>query len=257
MLWRYLLALIVLFVIAGRRARSIPPRRAAQLMVVGGCGQALITYLSLKALDYIPVGPLAFLFYTYPAWVSIIASLTGREHLTPKRIAALVIAMIGIAVMVGTPKESLDTFGVALALGVAFVYALYLPALHRVQAGIRPDVATLYLLAGVLATFLIASIVTGSIAAPTSFDQWKYALLLSLVCTVMAFSMLIAGLRVLGPVRTSIISTIEPFFTSMLGVLVLGQKFSNATIAGGALVAIAVVLLQLSGGAKDTDAARI
>jgi drug/metabolite transporter (DMT)-like permease len=257
MLWRYLLAVIVLFAITRRKTRSIPTRRAAQLVIIGGCGQALITYLSLKALDYIPVGPLAFLFYTYPAWVAIIGSLTGREHLTPKRVIALAIAMIGIAVMVETPKESLNTFGVVLALGVAFVYALYLPALHRVQAGIRPDVATLYLLVGVLASFLAASIVSGSITAPTTFDQWKYVLLLSLVSTVMAFSMLIAGLRVMGPVRTSIISTIEPFFTSTLGVLVLGQRFSNATLAGGALVAVAVVLLQLSGGAKESDAARI
>lgn len=227
-------------------------------MLVGAIGQALITYLSLKALDYLPVGPLAFLFYTYPAWVAITSAITGRESLTLSRLSALLIAMIGIAVMVGTPAaESLNPVGVALALGTAFLYALYLPSLHKAQAGIRPDVATFYLLIGVLASFAASIILTGEGKFPVSIDQWKYVLLLSLVCTVAAFSTLIAGLRTLGPVRTSIISTIEPFFTAVLGVVFLGQSLSRSTFAGGAIVALAVVILQLTGGAKESDAAMI
>ena len=47
-----------------RQAARISPQAAVsvQLLLIGGFGQALITYLSLRALEYIPVGPLAFLF---------------------------------------------------------------------------------------------------------------------------------------------------------------------------------------------------
>ena len=55
-----------------RQLRAIPRQRVILLLVIGGCGQALITYLSLHALEYISVGPLAFLFYTYPAWVALL-----------------------------------------------------------------------------------------------------------------------------------------------------------------------------------------
>ena len=258
MLWRYLLAVIVLIAFVRNAMRSVQPKRAVQLMIIGGFGQALITYLSLKALDYLPVGPLAFLFYTYPAWVAVISAISGKEKFTLRRFLALSIAMIGITVMVGAPgKEHLNKAGVFLALGIAFIYALYLPALHKVQEGIRAEVATLYLLAGVLISFIIASLFTGSAVFPQSFDQWKYVLVLSIVCTVMAFSTLIAGLRVLGPVRTSIISTIEPFFTAILGVLLLDQPLSKGTLLGGALVATAVVILQLAGAAPESDAARL
>lgn len=258
MFWRYLLAVSVLIVFLRKETLTVTRNRAFRLMLVGAIGQALITYLSLKALDYLPVGPLAFLFYTYPAWVAITSAITGRESLTLSRLSALLIAMIGIAVMVGTPAaESLNPVGVALALGTAFLYALYLPSLHKAQAGIRPDVATFYLLIGVLASFAASIILTGEGKFPVSIDQWKYVLLLSLVCTVAAFSTLIAGLRTLGPVRTSIISTIEPFFTAVLGVVFLGQSLSRSTFAGGAIVALAVVILQLTGGAKESDAAMI
>ena len=258
MLWRYLLAVLVLIAFIRKAATAIEPKRAVQLMIVGGFGQAVITFLSLKALDYLPVGPLAFLFYTYPAWVAIISAVTGKEKFTVRRFIALAIAMIGITVMVGTPgKNSLNQTGVMLALAIAFIYALYLPALHKVQSGIKPEIATLYLLAGVLLSFIIAAIVTGAAALPVSSNQWILVVMLALICTVMAFSTLIAGLRVLGPVRTSIISTIEPFFTALLGVVLLSQPFTEAMLAGGALVALAVVILQVAGAAPDSDAARI
>jgi len=258
MTWRYMIAVIVLAIIGAKSIRSIRASQAARLILIGGVGQAFITYLSLKALDYLPVGPLAFLFYTYPAWVAVSAAVTGRERLTARHVSALAIAMIGIVVMVGTPAtESLNPVGVAIALGVAFLYAIYLPVLHAVQTGLRADIATLYLLLGVFLSFLLADAITGGARIPSSTDQWVYVLILALVCTVAAFSTLIAGLRTLGPVRTSIISTVEPFFTALLGVLLLGEKLSKTTIIGGALVAVAVVTLQLAGGARDSDAARI
>src|SRR5690242_12282272 len=66
MTWRYMIAVIVLAIIGAKSIRSIRASQAARLILIGGVGQAFITYLSLKALDYLPVGPLAFLFYTYP-----------------------------------------------------------------------------------------------------------------------------------------------------------------------------------------------
>jgi drug/metabolite transporter (DMT)-like permease len=52
------------------------------------------------------------------------------------------------------------------------------------------------------------------------------------------------GLSVLGPVRTSIISTVEPFWTAVLGALVLNQPITKGVVAGGACIALAVALLQ-------------
>jgi drug/metabolite transporter (DMT)-like permease len=60
---------------------------------------------------------------------------------------------------------------------------------------------------------------------------------------------------VLGPVRTSIIATIEPFFTAVLGAILLDQALTRSIFAGGALIAGAVLLLQLT--AKDRAAKAI
>ncbi len=254
MVWRYSLAAIALVLIARRpilRSR-ITKGQAARLMLIGGCGQAVITYLSLLALDYLPVGPLGFLFYTYPAWVVVIAAMTGKEELTFVRLAALAIAMAGITVMVGTPfSEPLNATGVMLALGTAVLYALYLPALHSVQQGVTSVAATFYLVSGVCISFVIAGAVTGSLQMPDTPRIWALLIALSLIGTVLAFISLLAGLRVLGPVRTSIIATVEPFFTAMLGVVLLGERFSMTMLSGGALIAAAVLLIQWAGRTRS------
>ncbi|HJQ19932.1 MAG TPA: EamA family transporter, partial [Gemmatimonadaceae bacterium] len=65
------------------------------------------------------------------------------------------------------------------------------------------------------------------------------------VSTTIAFLLFLRGLQVLGPVRTGIVSTVEPFATALLGALVLAQPLSASTGLGGALIAAAVIILQL------------
>src|SRR3982750_2029991 len=56
MAWRYVLAAgLPTGMIDRAKIRSIPTHRKIQLLLIGGFGQAMITYLSLHALEYIPV----------------------------------------------------------------------------------------------------------------------------------------------------------------------------------------------------------
>ena len=68
---------------------------------------------------------------------------------------------------------------------------------------------------------------------------------MALVCTVIAFMCFLRGLETLGAVRTAIVSTVEPFWGALLASLVLAQPLTVRTLAGGALVAAAVIILNL------------
>lgn len=247
MAWRYVLGALLLGATAVSATRiSIPRNRIVELVLIGGFGQALITYLSLYSLRYIPVGPLAFLFYTYPAWVAIIAAMRGTEKLTVVRVTALMLALIGVTVMVGAPVEKLNPIGVGLALGSALLYSIYLPTLEHAQAGVPPMFATFLLILGAAVSFVIAALFARELFLPRGAPVWTNIVLLAVVSTVIAFSSLIKGLSVLGPVRTAIIATVEPFFTAVLGVIVLRNQLSAATIVGGVLIAAAILLIEWS-----------
>jgi drug/metabolite transporter (DMT)-like permease len=247
MAWRYVVGAVLLGAAAPiKQIRSLPRQRIIQLMLIGGVGQALITYLSLHALEYIPVGPLAFLFYTYPAWVALLAAVRRTERLTLIRVFALVLALVGVTIMVGTPTEKLNPVGVMLALGSALLYSVYLPALERVQDGIPALLSTFLLIVGAAISFVAAALLAGELFVPRGTAIWSNIFLLALVSTMIAFSTLIKGLSVLGPVRTAIIATVEPFFTAILGALVLGNQFGAATLIGGVFIATAVLVIEWS-----------
>ena len=54
----------------------------------------------------------------------------------------------------------------------------------------------------------------------------------------------ILGLRMVGPSRAAIISTLEPAVTVMTAALVLGEHISLEQLLGGALILVSVLVLQ-------------
>ena len=254
--WRYALAAAALALVSGGLAGlRLPRRRALALLAVGGSGQALVTYLGLSALSYLPAATVAFLFYTYPAWVTLLAAARRTERLDARRLLALALALGGIATLVGSPLAAGGrTAGVLLALGAAVAYALYIPLIGRLQRDVSAAAASAYVSAGACAIYVAGGLAAGAIVASLSPLAWASVVGLALVSTTLGFILFLDGLAVLGPVRTAIVSTIEPFFTALLGALLLAQPLTGRTALGGALVAGAVIVLQRAGGRRDPAA---
>jgi drug/metabolite transporter (DMT)-like permease len=246
MAWRYTLAAPVLAAIAGPRAlMAVPWKRALALVVLGGGGQAMVTFLSLSALQWLPAASLGFLFYTYPAWVAIFAAVSGLERLTPVRIGALALALIGFTFMVGAPWNlALPWPGVWRALLSAVVYALYIPLLHRLRGPLNPATASAYLISGASLIFVIAAAREGALVHTMTMMGWGLAATLALYSTVVSFLTFLRGLEVLGPVRTAILSTTEPLFTAALALIILRQPLGMPTILGGACIVAAILILE-------------
>ena len=247
--WRFLLAAALLAVIAGGPAAiAREMRRGLPLVVLAGGGQAAIGGLSLSALRYIPAATMIFLFYTYPAWVTVISALRGREPLTGRRVLALGLSLSGIAVMVGLPGAggaSVALPGVLLALAGALLYALYIPMIDHLGRGLPPALTAAFATSGAAVILTLAAVVTGELAARQPATVWLMVVLLAVVCTVLAFIAFLRGLAAIGPVRTAIVSTVEPFWGALLASVVLAQPLSPRTLSGGVLVAAAVVILNL------------
>ena len=243
---RYGLAAVLLAGVAVATGTRRIERDGLRVLLIVGAMQAAVAYTSLLALDYIPAGTLSFLFYTYPAWIAIFARLRHSEPLTPVRLLALALSLGGVLTMVGAPTAArLHPAGVALALTSAVLYAVYVPLIARLQRGLAPAVTAGYMAGGAAVVFFLAKAMSGGPAMHfTPVGAWA-VFALAVVSTTIAFLLFLRGLQVLGPVRTGIVSTVEPFATALLGALVLAQPLSASTGLGGALIAAAVIILQL------------
>ena len=245
--WRYLVAAALLVVVSGGvNAVTAPGRRAWPVLVLAGGGQAAIAFVSLSALRYIPAATLTFLFYTYPAWVAVIGVVRGTERMSGRRALALSLSLAGIALMVGMPGAGgLHPLGALLALSSALLYAAYIPMIDALGRGMPAAVTSTYATAGAAVVLVVVAAAQGGLAVRFAPTGWMVVLVLAVLSTVLAFLAFLRGLSEIGPVRTAIVSTIEPFWTALLGGIVLGQQLGPRTLAGGLLIATAVILLQL------------
>ena len=245
MAWRYALATPFLVAIAGAGLRLISWRRGVTLLVAGGLGQVAISGISLYSLRWLDVATLGFLFYTFPAWVAVMSAVRGLERVDARKLIALTMALGGLTVILGAPRAAaLPAAGVACALGSAFIYAAYIPLLHWMRGPLTASTASALVIAGAGLTYAAAAAWRGELHVAMPGVAWMTIGALALGSTVMTFIAFLNGLAVLGPVRTAIISTIEPFYTAVLGALVLGQQVGPGTAVGGLLIAAAVLLLQ-------------
>jgi len=244
--WRYTLSAVVLVLWVGtHNYKRIRPNEMFRLITLGGFGQALLVGLALSSLRYIPAATLAFLFYTYPAWVALVQSVRGAEKLTARRAAALGLSFLGIGVMVGMPgAASIDWRGVALALSAALVYGAYIPMMRWLAKDHPVAPVSAYTKIGSALAFLVMAVSQQSFTYTMSASTWGVILALTIFSTVLPSVFFLMGLVRLGPVRTAIVSTVEPFLTALLGVLVLSQALTLPTLLGGLLIVAAVVLLQ-------------
>jgi DME family drug/metabolite transporter len=104
--------------------------------------------------------------------------------------------------------------------------------------------ATIGIAVGAALVLLAGGALAGRLTVELPAVSWFAVAGLGLVSTAAAFVLFLRGLAVIGPVRTAIASTAEPFFVAILAALVLDQPIRLTTMIGGSLIAVAVLLLQ-------------
>ena len=92
--------------------------------------------------------------------------------------------------------------------------------------------------------FLVLATTQRSFTGAMSGTAWAAIVALTLFSTVLPSVFFLMGLMRLGPVRTAIVSTVEPFLTAVRGAVVLRQAITLNIIAGGGMIVAAVVVLQ-------------
>lgn len=242
--------------LAGRRTlANTPPRAILAALALGGIGYATQAGLFFAALERLDASLLSLLLYTYPTFVTVAAIALGRETPSRRRIGALLVSSGGVTlVLAGASSGSFDLAGVAMAVGAALTYTAYILICDTVPVESLPLSALVT--TGAAITFGIAAAVTGSLDTGFESEGWLWLGLIALVSTVTAIALFFAGMRRVGPSMAAILSTVEPPVTVGLAYLAFGEAMTAVQLAGGALVLVAVVALNLPRPAVPVTAGR-
>ena len=247
LLVRFALATVILLAIARARGalRGLSRRAVLVALALGAVGYATQAGLFFSALDRMDASLLALILYTYPVFVCVAAVALGRERLSARRILGLVGATAGAAlVLAGAASGSFDTLAAAMGFGAALAYTTYILVGDRIVSGISLLALAALVCTGATVTFALAAVVRGGPELGFGAAGWGWIAAIALVSTVFAILTFFAGLERVGPSAAAILSVFEPVVTVALAAVAFGESLAPIQFAGGALVLVAVVVMQ-------------
>jgi len=244
----FLVLLPMLRLFRGRHSLSLPARDLGQLLLIGVLGVAASNYFYYLAIQRTNVATAITVQYTAPIWVLLYTVARGLQKFTLQRVAAVGLAVTGIALVIGVFGRSglrMDTIGLFAALLAAFSFAFYNIGGHGILARRDRWIVLLYTTGSASLFWLLVNPPWKLIAAHYSAAQWFFLLLFSLLSVLAPFSFYFAGLQHLEPTRAIIVSCLEPVFSIVIAALVLGEVMRPPQILGIVFVLAAITVAQL------------
>lgn len=243
-----------------RRSALRRPRGTALLLVIalGLVGVAALQLTYNVAITRLPLGIALLIEYLAPVLVVLWVRFVRKEHVRPRMWAAVVLAIVGLAV-VGRVWNGLelDGLGVVMALLAAVSFAAYfLIGEHNV--GFDDPLRV------ILWAFIVASVamnlfqplwetpdLPGSTSMLGRLDQqtvnpWLAVATVVVLGTVAPFFLQLAAMRHLPASIVVVVAMLEPVIANVLGWAWFRETLAPVQIVGAAAVIAGILLAQTS-----------
>ena len=227
---------------------KLPRAEVTRIFLLGIFGVAASNYFYYLAIQRTNVATAIILQYTAPVWVLLYMVLRGSQRATLPRVAAVLLALLGIALVIGIVGAHgfrIDTIGLAAAMLAAFSFSFYNIGGHRVLARYDRWIVLFYTTMSAGLFWLFVNPPWKIVAAHYSGAEWLFLLAFSLISVLAPFSFYFAGLQHLEPTRAVVVSCLEPVFSILIAAIALGEIMRPVQTVGILLVLAATVVVQL------------
>jgi drug/metabolite transporter (DMT)-like permease len=250
------LLLVVVVALTRRSAFRLRRSEVGRLAVYGILGIAMTQSLYFVAIQRLQVGVSLLFEFTAPIMVALWFRFVMREPVRDRVFAALVLALIGLAMVAQAWQGlSLDVIGVVAALAAAVALALYYIEGEKLVAHRDPVSLTMWGFGFAAAFWAVIlpwwSFPWESLGFSTSFGAngpvlpgWVYATSMVVLGTVVPFALVLQSLRHLRATQASVVGMTEPVVASAIAWVFLGEVLTPVQIVGGIVVLVGIVLAE-------------
>ena len=217
------------------------------LVIFGVFGMALCQYTYFRSIVIAGAGIATVLQYLAPSMIIIYLLMRYGKRPSTGEIISVILALAGTICLMGNNGFSFESFrsdvlfwGLLSAVGVA-VYSVS-PVRLVATYGTIPIVGFGMLLSGLVATVLFQQ--PHSCA---TWDVWTVVGCFNVVFlgTIVSFNAYLEGVKRIGAVSGSILSSIEPISAAFFGWALLGNQFNWVGILGMAMIIATVIIIAL------------
>ena len=217
------------------------------LLIFALIGLFLNQFAYLTAIQETNAGTATVLQYVCPVGILIYSCIKDKVAPTLGEIISIILA-IGGTFLIATHGQldqlSITPAGLFWGLFSALTYALYiiLPI-----ALIKKWGSSLVIGVGMVIAGLVALPFTGVLEAniPTSLDFLLAFAGIILIGTVFAYTAFLKGASLIGPVKSSLLASIEPISAVFFAFLIMNEQFYPIDFLGMAMILFAVTLISL------------
>lgn len=246
--YRFSMAVILLFLLIKLKHYSLRLSKKQMLytILLGVLGYSFTSISLFLSYNYISVGTATTIHFLYPAIVTISTIIFFKDKLSSRKLIALLLSLIGVYMLIGGTSSSFNIKGVSLAALSSVFYSLYIIGISNNEIRkINNYVLTFYISLISSMVMLLFGNVMGGFSFALNPIQLFLMIGLAFISTVLALIMFVAGVKVIGPSNASILSTLEPIVSIILGVLVLGEILTPHIIIGCCFILMSVAFLSI------------
>lgn len=217
------------------------------LVIFGVFGMALCQYTYFRSIVIAGAGIATVLQYLAPSMIIIYLLVRYGKRPSTGEIISVILALAGTICLMGNNGFSFESFrsdvlfwGLLSAVGVA-VYSVS-PVRLLATYGTIPIVGFGMLLSGLVAAALFQQ--------PHSYATWDVWTMVGcfnvvFLGTIVSFNAYLEGVKRIGAVPGSILSSIEPISAAFFGWALLGNQFNWVGILGMAMIIATVIIIAL------------
>ncbi len=222
-------------------------RDTLSLIVFGVFGMALCQYTYFRSIVIAGAGIATVLQYLAPSMIIIYLLVRYGKRPSTGEIISVILALAGTICLMGNNGFSFESFrsdvlfwGLLSAIGVA-VYSVS-PVRLLATYGTIPIVGFGMLLSG-----LVAAVLFHQPHSYATWDIWTVVGCFNVVFlgTIVSFNAYLEGVKRIGAVPGSILSSIEPISAAFFGWALLGNQFNWIGILGMAMIIATVIIIAL------------
>lgn len=258
---RLALAALTLALVALLARRSLRPGGALPGLVLLGVLQGAHWLLFFAAVKEGSVALAVLTFYTAPVLLALASPAFLPERPSVVALAAVAVGGAGVALVAlgGEGNGGFSLLAVAAGLGSAATYAALVVVSKRLLLDRVPPLTVAFwdCLVGALAVAPL--LLAAGRVVPRGAGEWWAALALGVVFTGLSTLLYAALLRHVTAQAAGVLTFLEPVAAVLLAAALLDEPLPAATLAGGALVLAAglVVVALVPAGAVTEAAARV
>ncbi|MDI6874454.1 DMT family transporter [Candidatus Solincola sp.] len=224
MTYRFLLAFLVMLAASHRVLRTLD-RRAAS----AGCLLGLFLYAAYSfqtfGLKYTSAGNAGFITGLFVVFVPVLSTLILKKRPGPLSLISVAVAVVGLGFLSLQPGLRVNS-GDLLVLACAFTYSLHIIYMDRFVREYDLLLLTLVQM-GVVALLQAASaFLFEDFMLPRGGYAWMTIAVCGIFASAAAFFIQAWAQRHISPVRTSVVLIMEPVFSVLFGMILLGERLT-------------------------------